>query len=573
MEKSLSIFAQLQSQLVAQGIAPRPPMTTAKSILHEVKWVPVTVADADANADTISSAAAAGNFTAIALAPPPFLGGAAAEHVPPPVRLNAQHIAAFKNDLLGLVIVGGCADTLASSEVECCSLLALLQQFVADGAAGRLTLVVPAHINGGMLVGLTKALTLEHPDIACQRILYDRADQPLQDTELLALLDAGRAHHLQSDIWVHTVGRRTRSRQVVLTQQIVPVELTSEAADPNHVFAAEEDAVYIVTGGTGGIGQVLITWLVEVQNVPAAQVVAMCRNTGSDGARALQAQGVVTVGVDISDAVAVASCSALNGLTNVRGVFHLAGVLDDGLVSNMTPDRIRGVAAPKVDGLFALLGHAKSLDWDLDFALVFSSTSSLFGYPGQTNYCAANAVLDQYTDTHTEDFNVVAVNWGPWGEAGMASPGTKAHAQALRDGDTPLSNKDALAALNVILARACEIPAPTRRYAVCDVQWLASPWRDLPIVRTLAQKLQRINPGIATPRTSTGSTSMIGTPALPVPASSAGGLAEQLLRSMIPRWAPGESLNAAGMDSLDIVQLRNTVNRSVGKQVSQAHIT
>lgn len=578
MEKSQDILAQVQNQLVVQGDLPRPPMATVNSVLHEVKWV----ATQPASASETACAAPAG-FTAVKLACSAFYAGVTATMIDASGSLEQVHVDALQKDTSGLVVLGGRGGDLAESEAECLALMGLLQQLVADGVAGKLTLVATAHVHSGMLVGLLKAFTLEYPDVVCQRILCDdgaadAGQHPLTDTQLQALLSTGLNHSTQADVWVRTIGTRRRARSVVLTPQIIPVEVSIEATAVNPALQTEDDSVYVVTGGTGGIGQALIGWLIDIQKIPAANIAALCRNTGSPGAKALQERGVATIGVDISDAAAVASCGPLTELQNVRAVFHLAGVLDDGLISNMTRGRVRSVVAGKVDGLFNLLGQASPgvLDWDLEFVVIFSSTSSLFGYPGQTNYCAANAALDQFADTNTEEFNVISINWGPWGEAGMAGTGTKAHAQALRDGDQPLASKDALAALNTILARACQTPSASRRYAVCDVEWAASPWRDLPVVTALRERLQRADALTTAPSAGSQAAAEAKAPATWPGATDAGAAAaaggggsqtEQLLRSMIPRWAPSESLSAAGMDSLDIVQLRNTVNRTFGKQV------
>ncbi|CAJ1372831.1 unnamed protein product [Effrenium voratum] len=104
------------------------------------------------------------------------------------------------------------------------------------------------------------------------------------------------------------------------------------------------------------------------------------------------------------------------------------------------------------------------LDWPLQWALGFSSTSSLFGYAGQVNYCAANALLDQFatfgsgalSEGDTPPCRVIAVNWGPWGEAGMAQVGTKAYEQAVKEGDTPLSTDTALQCLATALRQAAQ---------------------------------------------------------------------------------------------------------------------
>ncbi len=76
----------------------------------------------------------------------------------------------------------------------------------------------------------------------------------------------------------------------------------------------------------------------------------------------------------------------------LAGVAHLAGVLDDALLSQQSLERFRTTLAPKAFGAFYL--DRLTRDDNLDFFIVSSSVSSLFGSPGQANYSTANALLD-----------------------------------------------------------------------------------------------------------------------------------------------------------------------------------
>ena len=107
-------------------------------------------------------------------------------------------------------------------------------------------------------------------------------------------------------------------------------------------------------------------------------------------------------------------------LRPLKGVFHLAGIVDDQLLRDLTPDSVARVFAPKAGGALNL--HRATADCPLDHFVLFSSISSTFGNPGQVNYGAANAFLDGLAASRRRrgqpalSYNLAAV-----AEAGMAS--------------------------------------------------------------------------------------------------------------------------------------------------------
>merc|ERR1712167_373222 len=80
---------------------------------------------------------------------------------------------------------------------------------------------------------------------------------------------------------------------------------------------------------------------------------------------------------------------------------------------------------------------------------------------------------------------VIAINWGPWGEAGMAKVGTKAYEAAVREGDTPLSNAIALRCLATALRTASQAQLASVQFCACDMEWEKSQWSGLPILKRL----------------------------------------------------------------------------------------
>ena len=107
-------------------------------------------------------------------------------------------------------------------------------------------------------------------------------------------------------------------------------------------------------------------------------------------------------------------------LPPLAGVAHLAGVLDDALLSQQSLERFRTTLAPKAFGACHLDRLTK--DDDLDFFIVSSSVSSLLGSPGQANYATANALLDGLVaQRKAQGLPATGVNFGPWAQGGMAT--------------------------------------------------------------------------------------------------------------------------------------------------------
>ncbi|MEV8099753.1 type I polyketide synthase [Kitasatospora sp. NPDC085879] len=185
------------------------------------------------------------------------------------------------------------------------------------------------------------------------------------------------------------------------------------------------DGAYLVTGGLRGVGLATARWLADQG---AAHLVLNGRTPPSAdtervlaGLRELGTRVSVVLGDIAQPGVAeqlVAEATADGG--TLRGVIHAAMVLDDAAVSNITDDQLERVWHPKATGAWRL--HQATTSLPLDWFVLYSSMASLFGNPGQGAYSAANAWLDAFATWRTaRDLPTLAVNWGPWGETGVAT--------------------------------------------------------------------------------------------------------------------------------------------------------
>lgn len=183
------------------------------------------------------------------------------------------------------------------------------------------------------------------------------------------------------------------------------------------------DATYAITGGLGGIGSTIALWMSQHG---ARHFALIGRNAAADSevVQRLERQGaqVLAIQADVSqpEQVARALQTIDDGLPPLRGVIHAAGVLDDGLLLHQDWARFERVLAPKMDGAWNL--HVLTEKLPLDFFVLFSSTASLLGSPGQGNYAAGNAFLDALAHhRRAGGLPALTINWGPWGNAGMAA--------------------------------------------------------------------------------------------------------------------------------------------------------
>ncbi|MDX2827799.1 SDR family NAD(P)-dependent oxidoreductase, partial [Streptomyces ipomoeae] len=251
-----------------------------------------------------------------------------------------------------------------------------------------------------------------------------------------------------------------------------------EAAAPN-VSGTDTDTdtgdetgtgTVLVTGGTGSLGRLLARHLVTGHGVRNLLLVSRSGPDapGADDLHAdLTALGadVRIEACDITDREALARLlGTIPGTTPLAAVIHTAGVLDDGVITALTPERLATVLRPKADAAWHL--HELTKDrGDLKAFVLFSSLAGLIGGPGQGNYAAANAYLDALAH-HRRAAGLPATSlvWGLWEQTGgMTDHLDGASTQRMsRGGITALTPEEGLALFDTGLATTDATPVTTK---------------------------------------------------------------------------------------------------------------
>ncbi|MFF7216569.1 type I polyketide synthase, partial [Streptomyces sp. NPDC008238] len=219
------------------------------------------------------------------------------------------------------------------------------------------------------------------------------------------------------------------------------------AALPEDTESWVPSGTVLVTGGTGALGSRVARWLAGA----GAERLVLTSRRGMEATGA--AELVAELGVDVS----VVACDASDReplravlaehAAALTAVVHTAGVLDDGVLDALTPERLETVLRAKATSAANLHELTSELGIVLDAFVLFSSVSGTVGTSGQANYAAANAFLDALAEQRRADgLAATSIAWGPWAEGGMAADEEMA-ARMRRGGVPPMKAGSAVTAM------------------------------------------------------------------------------------------------------------------------------
>lgn len=395
-----------------------------------------------------------------------------------------------------------------------------------------------------VLWGLARAARAEHPDLGLTLLDLDGDEPPLL---------AAAAYADEPELALRA------------GELLAPRLVRTRPAPSDRPAPFPADGTVLITGGLGAVGRSIARLLAE-NGVPR---LLLTSRQGAQGPRAadtvaeLAAFGaeVEIAACDVADGAAVAELLAgIGDESPLRGIVHCAGVLADGVVAELTPERLAQVLRPKVDGAAHL--HRLTADRPLDLFLLVSSAAGVVGNAGQANYAAANAFLDQLAHRRRAlGLPGVSVSFGAWAGEGLAAHHADLERMA-RLGHRALTPDQGRELTELAL----------RRDAAHLVAWAL----DLPGLRAAAPEgaLWRTLLPARRPARAGGRTLADRLARLPEPERAARVLAlirEEAAHALGLRSAesvrPDQPLRELGMDSVTAVDLRNRISTRLGTKL------
>ena len=350
---------------------------------------------------------------------------------------------------------------------------------------------------------------------------------------------------------------------------VTPARQPSVSEAPVNTFPVNADGWHVVIGGTSGFGFATAEWLVDrgARHIALISRSGHLSDTVAGQVEALRERGVTVeiAATDVTDAAGLDRfVDQLGDQRPVKGIAHAAMVLDDRLMQGIDHESIDIVLRPKASGALHLERIAARLD--LDYLLLFSSATTLFGNPGQFNYVAGNAYVEGIARRlRAQGLPVLAVAWGAIEDAGYLARHIEANSSLKRRfASTLMPARTALNALDWAFDATGRQLVDT--CAIARIDW-AMARRELAAVR--APTFNAIDTGSVSRQSGQAAVTLERLRAMPPEEATAALLdivVEEIARVL--RLPPKEvdrhrPLAEIGMDSLMMLELRTTVEASL----------
>lgn len=250
-----------------------------------------------------------------------------------------------------------------------------------------------------------KVVNKEVFNVKCKSVIYEK-----QYLNLTKIFD----EFYESNNWSEEI-KYTEDRNIKVLEKY-------EITDNNNI-KLKDNGVYVITGGTGGIGCLIAEYLVQNYN---AHVILFGRsvlnNQKLEKIKSINTNNKVEYHeVNICDDFSNEIEQLIAKYNKIDGVFHCAGITEDNYIINKDIVSISKVIEPKIKGSINIFNAIK--DKDVEFVVLFSSVASIFGNIGQADYAFANSFMDNYSEFVNNNFEskakYISINWPLWEEGGM----------------------------------------------------------------------------------------------------------------------------------------------------------
>ncbi|MFH8953505.1 type I polyketide synthase, partial [Streptomyces albidoflavus] len=555
--------------IAAEAVALRPlpaePIGAAatEDALFHVEWAPVHPAPTPATgtADAVTVAV----WEPYETAPAPS-GGAA------PATDDLDRLLADGGTAPGLLVLHATdretgADEPGRVHALALGALAAVQRWLADEryAGTRLAVVTRGaagpsgeagrDLAGAALWGLLRTAQAEHPG---RFLLVDAEPTSGADTRV--------------DAETLTALHALDEAQFALRdgEILAPRLLSAPTPDPAGPSPFTADSTVLVTGATGTLGGLVARELAARHGVRSF-VLAGRRGHDAPGMPALLAElaaegaEAVVAACDVSDPEALAELLTAHPVT---AVVHAAGVLDDGVVTALTPERAAAVLGPKADAALHLDRLTRELGLDLTAFVLFSSAAGVFGNAGQAAYAGANSVLDALAERRrAQGLPATSLAWGLWDQAG----GMTAHLDATdlrrvrRGGAQALATEEGLRLFSAAVRTAAPLLLPMRLDLAAARSAAARDGVVPPLLRALVRAPGR---RAAAHGSAAASPALAGLRGADRERAVLAAVTEQVAAVLGHAGAhavdPQKAFKELGFDSLTAVELRNRLAPAVG---------